>query len=418
MHDLKDIRERPDHYRQGIARKGYEGVDELLVLDRERREIIVRVEELRHRRNVVSKAIGEERKLGRDAAQWVEEMRMVGEEIKRLEERLRVLETELEDRLARLPNIPNPSVPDGGAEANREVRRWGQPSIGDVRPHWEVGTELGMLDFDRAAKVAGARFAFFCGDGARLERALIDLFLDIHTRHGYRELFPPFLVNPESAFGTAQLPKFAEDMFQTTDGRFLIPTAEVPVTNYHRDEILDESLLPIKYCAYSACFRSEAGSAGRDTRGLIRNHQFDKVELVKFTRPEESYDELESLVADAERVLQALQLPYRVVLLAAGDMTFASAMTYDLEVWFPSAGEYREISSCTNFEAYQARRANIRYRDQQGKVRHVHTLNGSGVAIGRTVAAILENYQEPNGTVRIPEVLRPYFAGRTHFTRT
>jgi seryl-tRNA synthetase len=416
MHDLRDVRERPEWYRAGVARKGSAGVDEVLALDEERRRLLVEVEQLRHRRNVASKAIGEAKRAGRDAAEAVADMRRLADQVAALEARLGKVEAELQDRMARLPNVPHPDVPDGGPEANREIRSWGEPRHDVVRPHWEVGEELGLLDFERAGKVAGTRFAFLRADGARLERALIDLFLDIHTRNGYTELFPPFLVNPDSAFGTAQLPKFGEDMFQTTDGRYLIPTAEVPVTNYHRDEVLKEQDLPVKYCAYSACFRAEAGAAGRDTRGLIRNHQFDKVELVKFAHPYRSYSELESLVADAERVLQALELPYRVVLLAAGDMTFASAMTYDIEVWFPSAGTYREISSCTNFEAYQARRANIRFRDQDGRLQFVHTLNGSGVAVGRTVAAILENYQEPDGRVRIPEVLRGYFRGRTHLS--
>jgi seryl-tRNA synthetase len=414
VHDLKDIRQRPDEYREGLRRKGASGVDEILALDEERRRLLAEVEEIRHRRNVLSKEIGVLRRQGQDTSAQEAEVRAGAERLRAIEERLRAVEAELDDRLARLPNLPHPDVPEGGEEANREIRRHGDPKP-SARPHWEVGAELGMLDFERAGKVSGSRFVFLKGDGARLERALIDFFLDTHVRHGYTELFPPFLVTPDSAFGTGQLPKFGDDMFRTTDERYLIPTAEVPVTNYHREEILAEADLPLRYCAYSACFRSEAGAAGRDTRGLIRNHQFNKVELVKFAHPDRSYDELATLVEDAERLLRALELPYRVVLLASRDMTASSAMTYDLEVWFPSAGTYREISSCSNFEAYQARRANIRMRDASGRLRYVHTLNGSGLAVGRTVAAILENYQEADGRVRIPEVLRGYFAGRTHF---
>jgi len=413
MHDVKAIRQDPEFFVKGLARKGATGVEEILDLDAKRREILAEVESLRARRNAASAEIARMKRVGEDAEQAVAEMRGVGERIKELEDYLEGVEPQMTALVAQLPNIPDPSVPDGGEEANKEIKRVGRPRdfAFEPKPHWEVGTALGIIDFERAGKVAGPRFAFLRGDGARLERALIAFMLDLHTRqHGYEELIPPYLVNRQSAFGTGNLPKFEEDMFQTTDGYFLIPTAEVPVTNFHRDEILPLGELPRKYCAYTACFRSEAGAAGKDTRGLIRNHQFDKVELVKITRPDTSYDELEKLTRDAEEVLEALEIPYRRQLLSTGEMTFASAKTYDLEAYFPGTGTYREISSCTNFEAFQARRAGIRFRDADGKVRFAHTLNGSGLAVGRTWACVVENYQEKDGTITVPEVLRRYLS--------
>lgn len=344
-------------------------------------------------------------------------MKELSDKIKELDDELAKVEEEIEYLLLRIPNIPNKDVPKGDTdEDNVEVRRWGEPRKFEFEPkaHWDIGVNLGILDFETASKVTGARFTFYKGLGARLERALINFFLDLHTeKHGYTEVFPPFMVNRKSMTGTGQLPKFEEDAFKVSDfDYFLIPTAEVPVTNMHMNEVLDGSKLPLKYAAYSACFRSEAGSAGRDTRGLIRQHQFNKVELVKFADPEKSYEELESLTRDAEEVLQLLGLPYRVVLICSGDLGFTAAKKYDIEVWMPSYGRYVEISSCSNFEDFQARRANIRFkRDPKSKPEYVHTLNGSGVAVGRTVAAILENYQQEDGSVIVPEILRPYMGG-------
>lgn len=420
MHDLKAMRQDPAYFINGIARKGGQGVEEVLELDRARREILKELEDLRGQRNTVSEAIAQKKRKGEEAEADILKMRQVGDRVKELEERLREVEPELELKLASLPNVPAKDVPDGGEEANLEIRRHGTPREFSFEPkaHWDLGTDLGILDFERGAKVTGPRFPFLRGQGAKLERAIIAFMLDMQTKNGYEEIIPPLLVNRESAFGTGQLPKFEEDMFQTTDGYYLIPTAEVPVTNFRRDEIMAEEELPLKYCAYTPCFRSEAGAAGRDTRGLIRNHQFNKVELVKLVRPEESYAELESLLVDAESILKALELPYRVVLLATRDMTAGSAKTYDLEVWLPSSGTYREISSCSNFEAYQARRAAIRYRDQKGQVQHAHTLNGSGLAVGRTWAAIVENFQNEDGSVTIPEALRPYIGGLTRIQPT
>ncbi|MDO4542310.1 MAG: serine--tRNA ligase, partial [Bacillota bacterium] len=345
------------------------------------------------------------------------EMKELKAKIKEAEDEVRQIEAELQKEIMYIPNIPHESVPEGNDDNdNLEMRRWGTPRQFDFepKPHWDIGEDLNILDFERGAKVTGARFTFYRGLGARLERALISFFLDIHTaQHGYEELFPPFIANRQSLTGTGQLPKFAEDMFHLEGTEYyLIPTAEVPVTNYFRDEILNVDMLPKYMTAYSACFRAEAGAAGRDTRGLIRQHQFNKVELVKFVKPEESYEELEKLTADAEHILQLLELPYRVVTLSTGDLGFSSAKTYDLEVWLPSFNCYREISSCSNFQDFQARRGNIRFkRDAKAKPEFVHTLNGSGVAVGRTVAAILENYQEADGRVRIPEVLRSYMGG-------
>ena len=416
MLDIKLLRTEWPKVEQALRRRGAstEELNNFTELDRKRREWLQESELLKNRRNTVSQEIAQKKRAGENADDLVEQMRAVGDRIKELDELIREVEGELQEKLLRIPNVPHESVPIGASEAdNVEVRRWGEaPAFAFApKPHWELAAELGILDFERAAKVTGSRFTFYKGAGARLERALIQFMLDVHIdEHGYEELFPPFLVHRDSLTGTGQLPKFEEDVFKVAGtAYFLIPTAEVPVTNFHRDEILAMDDLPKYYCAYSACFRSEAGAAGRDTRGLIRQHQFNKVELVKLCAPEHSYAELESLTQNAERILQLLGLPYRVVALCTGDLGFSSAKTYDLEVWMPSSGTYREISSCSNFEDFQARRANIRFRREPGaKPEFVHTLNGSGLAVGRTVAAILENFQQADGTVRIPEVLRPY----------
>ncbi|QGP91985.1 Serine--tRNA ligase [Neomoorella glycerini] len=418
MLDIKLLRQDPERVARALARRGLEaGLEHFLALDARRRKLLVEAEGLKNKRNQVSAEVARRKKNGQDATELIAAMREVGDRIKELDADLRAVEEELQQEMLRIPNIPHASVPDGLSDAdNMPVRHWGEPPrfAFEPRPHWEIGEQLGILDFERGSKVAGARFVFYRGAGARLERALINFMLDLHTiKHGYTEIFPPYLVNSASMVGTGQLPKFAGDMFHVegTD-YYLIPTAEVPVTNLYRGEILDGDLLPIYHVAYSACFRAEAGAAGRDTRGLIRQHQFNKVELVKFTRPEDSYEELEKLTRDAEEVLQLLGLPYRVVALCAGDLGFSAAKTYDLEVWFPSARTYREISSCSNFEDFQSRRADIRFRPgPKEKPRFVHTLNGSGVAVGRTVAAILENYQQEDGTVVIPKALRPYIGG-------
>lgn len=393
-------------------------LDRFMALDEHRRASLAEMEEMKAELNRVSQAIGQLKREGKDDPESVGRMRELKEKIKAAEETVRQTESDLQMELLLIPNVPHESVPPGkGDEDNVEVRRWGTVPNFDFepKPHWEIGQELDILDPERAAKLAGARFTIYRGAGARLERAIINFFLDTHTSlHGYEEMFPPFLSNTASMTGTGQLPKFAEDMFHVegTD-YYLIPTAEVPVTNFYRDEILDNKMLPKYFTAYTACFRAEAGAAGRDTRGLIRQHQFNKVELVKFCLPENSYEELEKLTEDAEHVLQLLELPYRTVTLSSGDLGFASAKTYDLEVWLPSFNQYREISSCSNYEDYQARRANIRFRrDRKTKPEFLHTLNGSGVAVGRTVAAILENYQTADGNVRIPEALRPYMNGR------
>ena len=394
-------------------------VDELIELDGRWREKLTLVERLKAERNEASEAIGRAKREGKDASEAIARMKEVAAQIKELDQEVAEMEARIKELLLEIPNVPHESVPDGASDAdNVEVRRVGEPRQFDFepKPHWELGVSLDILDFERAGRVTGTRFAFLKGLGARLERALIQFMLDLHTEeHGYTELWPPFIANADSMTGTGQLPKFAQDMFRLegTD-YYLIPTAEVPVTNYRKGEILDGASLPLYYTAYSPCFRAEAGAHGRDTRGLIRQHQFDKVELVKLVAPETSYDELESLVQDAESVLQKLGLPYRVTLLCSGDLTFSSAKTYDLEVWMPSYGRYVEISSCSNFEDFQARRADIRFRRQPGaKAEYVHTLNGSGLAIGRTVAAILENFQEADGSVTIPPVLVPYMGGRT-----
>ncbi|WP_027718871.1 serine--tRNA ligase [Desulfovirgula thermocuniculi] len=417
MLDLRFVRAHPEVVAEALRKRGSEiSLEPFLELDRKWREKLAAADQLKNRRNVVSEEIGRRKKAGEEAEELVREMREVSARIKELDEEIRDLEEQIQMALLQIPNIPHESVPVGrDSSDNVEVRRWGEPRKFDFppRPHWEIGEALDIIDFERGAKVAGARFSFYKGAGARLERALINFMLDLHVKHGYVEVFPPFIVNADSMVGTGQLPKFAEDMFKL-EGRsyYLIPTAEVPVTNLYREEIIPAARLPIYHCAYSACFRAEAGAAGRETRGLIRQHQFNKVELVKFTRPETSYEELEKLTADAERVLQLLGLPYRVVCLCTGDLGFAAAKTYDLEVWLPSYGEYKEISSCSNFEDYQARRANIRFKEPGGRPRFVHTLNGSGLAVGRTVAAILENYQQEDGSVVIPEVLVPYMGGQ------
>jgi len=402
-----------------LQKRGLTGaLDKFLALDERRREFLGQVEELKNFRNTSSQQVGQMKKAGEDPSELMEKVRQVGNDIKELDDRVKEVEAEIDAIMLAIPNLPHESVPVGPDEsANIEVRRWGKPRLFDFAPlaHWDIGPNLDILDFERAAKLSGARFAVYKGWGARLERAIINLYLDLHTgKHGYQEILPPFMVNAECMQGTGQLPKFAEDMFKV-EGRemYLIPTAEVPLTNLYREEMLEGTELPKYLTAYTPCFRAEAGSHGRDTRGIIRQHQFNKVELVKIVAPETSYDELEKLTNDAEEVLQLLGLPYRVVLLSTGDMGFSSAKTYDIEVWMPSYNEYKEISSCSNCEDFQARRANIRYRPEpKGKVRFVHTLNGSGVAIGRTVAAVLENYQQADGSVVVPEALRPYMGGQ------
>ena len=416
MLDIKVIRSNPEEVKAALNRRNgnYDAdIDRLLEIDQKRREVSSSTDAMKAEQNAASKQIPAMKKEGKDASALLARMKELSDQIKECDAEQTRLEEEQRNLLLSIPNMPNPAVPDGKDDTeNQEMRRWGEPRhFGfEAKAHWDIGADLGILDPERAAKVTGARFHFYKGLGARLERSVINYYLNTHTQNGYTEVFPPFMANRASMTGTGQLPKFEEDAFKVADTEyFLIPTAEVPVTNLHRDEILDGSQLPIKYCAYSACFRGEAGSAGRDTRGLIRQHQFNKVELVKFVDPEHSYEELESLTADAEWVLQGLGLPYRVVRLSSGDLGFSSAMTYDIEVWLPSYGRYCEISSCSNFEDYQARRAAIRFKRGQGeKAQLVHTLNGSGVAIGRTVAAILENYQNEDGTVTVPEALRPY----------
>ena len=416
MLDIKVIRSDPERVRQAMKNRGKEvDVDGLLEIDDRRRALIASTDALKAEQNSDGKKVPMLKKQGDSEAanKLLARMKALSDGIKENGAQLRALEEELQGRLLSIPNLPHESVPVGRDDsANVEIRRWNEPRSFDFtpRPHWELGEALGILDPERAAKVTGARFHFYRGSGARLERAIVNFYLDSHTQNGYTEIFPPFMVNRASMTGTGQLPKFEEDAFKVANfDYFLIPTAEVPVTNLHRDEILDGAKLPIKYCAYSACFRAEAGSAGRDTRGVIRQHQFNKVELVKFARPENSYEELESLTRDAEKVLQALGLPYRVVVLSTGDMGFSSAKTYDIEVWMPSYNRYLEISSCSNFEDYQARRAAIRFKDNpRDKARLVHTLNGSGVAVGRTVAAVMENFQNEDGSIMVPEALRPY----------
>lgn len=420
MLDSKYLRENLAEVKQKMQHRGEElgDIDQFLTLDETRREMIKKVEQLKQTRNEVSQQVGQLKREKKDATEIIAKMRAVGEEIKEYDEKLREVEEKLQRILLEIPNIPHESVPIGESEDdNVPVRFWGEkPEFTfEAKPHWDLATDLGILDFERAAKVTGSRFTFYIGAGAQLERALISFMMDLHSEeHGYTETLPPYLVNRMSMTGTGQLPKFEEDAFKIREeDYFLIPTAEVPVTNLYRDEILSGEELPIAYCAYSACFRSEAGSAGRDTRGLIRQHQFNKVELVRFVKPEESYEQLELLTGHAEKVLQLLGLPYRVMSMCTADLGFTAAKKYDLEVWLPSYNTYREISSCSNFEAFQARRANIRFRREKGsKPEYVHTLNGSGLAIGRTVAAIIENYQQEDGSIIIPEVLRPYMRNR------
>ncbi|MDR0425423.1 MAG: serine--tRNA ligase [Clostridiales Family XIII bacterium] len=416
MLDIKRIREDYANVRDSILKRGRGdyGLENVKRLDEERRRVIVELEGMKNRQNTASKQIPQIKKEGGDAAPILAEMKALSESAKELGAKLLEIEDELKLAILSVPNTPAESCPVGGDESfNAEIRKWGEPrSFGfDPLPHWDIGASLDILDFERAAKISGSRFTVYKGAGAKLERALVNFMLDLHTgEHGYTEILPTFMVNRDSMTGTGQLPKFEEDMFLIPSRDFfLVPTAEVPLTNLHRDEILDEGALPIYYTAYTPCFRKEAGSAGRDTRGLIRQHQFNKVELVKFTKPEDSYGELESLLAAAEEVLKRLGIPYRVVRLSTGDIGFSSASTYDIEVWMPSYGRYVEISSCSNFESFQARRAGIRYRDQKtGKTEFVHTLNGSGLAVGRTVAAILENCQQADGAVDVPEALRPF----------
>jgi seryl-tRNA synthetase len=417
MLDIKFVREKPELIKEALEKRGYQlNFEEFLELERERLNLLRDIEEKRAKRNAVSKEISRLKSLKTDSKEiekLIQEMRNLGDELTVGEKKLNEIEEKVYHFMLFLPNIQHHSVPVGKDENdNIEIRRWGQPIQFDFTPrnHWDIGEVLGIIDFEQASKIAGSRFAVMRGLGARLERALINFMLDFHISKGYIEVFPPLLVNKACMIGTGQLPKFEEDLFKVADSDlYFIPTAEVPVTNLHRDEILSEEDLPIYYVAYTPCFRKEAGSYGKDVRGLIRQHQFNKVELVKFVKPEDSYDELESLTKDVEEILQMLGLPYRVVALCTGDLGFASAKTYDIEVWLPGNGTYREISSCSNFEDFQTRRANIRFRRKDKKgTEFVHTLNGSGLAIGRTVVAILENYQQKDGSVIVPEVLRPY----------
>ena len=416
MLDIKQIRENPDKIKAALARRNKDyaaEVGQILALDEKRRALLQKTEALKAEQNATSKKIPEMKKNGEDTAEIMAKMKEISQTLPALDQTLRQTERAQEQLLLSVPNLPMSDVPDGkDAEDNTEINRWGTPPQFDFtpKPHWEIGADLGILDPVSAAKVTGARFHFYKGLGARLERSVFNFFMDLHSSRGYTEVFPPYMVSRAAMTGTGQLPKFEDGAFrvENTD-YFLIPTAEVPVTNMHREEILETEKLPLRYCAYSACFRAEAGAAGRDTRGLIRQHQFNKVELVIFSEPERSCDALETLTEDAEYVLKVLGLPYRVVTLCAGDLGFASAKTFDIEVWMPSYGRYVEISSCSNFQDYQARRAGIRYRPAKDeKPRLVHTLNGSGVAVGRAVAAILENFQNEDGSVAVPKALRPY----------
>ena len=413
MHDLAHFRSHFDQIAQRLAtRSNPPNLDQFRELDSRRRAAISQTEQLKARKNAESAEIGKLKQQGADTSERQKDVRAIGEQIAAFDEQVKALDEQFNELLAGIPNVPHESVPVGkDSEDNVEVRRVGEPRRFDFEPkaHWDLGPELGILDFDRAAKITGARFALYWGLGAKLERALINFMLDVHTReHGYTEVLPPFMVNSQSLFGTGQLPKFADDLFKCEKTDFwLIPTAEVPVTNIYRDETIEGERLPVKLCAYTPCFRSEAGSYGRDVRGIIRQHQFQKVELVKFARPEESYDELEKLTADAEDILRRLGLPFRTVVLCTGDVGFSSAKTYDIEVWLPGQNAYKEISSCSNFEAFQARRAGIRFKSGK-KSEYAHTLNGSGLAVGRTWVAIVENYQQKDGSVVVPEALRPY----------
>ncbi|MBO5743334.1 MAG: serine--tRNA ligase [Clostridia bacterium] len=420
MLDIKLIRTETEKVKKALARrKEVVDIDGLLKLDSEKRELLFSVEQLKQKQNEVSKSIPMLKKEGKDVAPIFEEMKKLSDEIKEIDEKVREYDEKINNLMLTIPNIPNDEVPDGDTdEDNVEIRKFSEPTKFSFEPkaHWDIGADLDILDAPTAGKVTGTRFTFYKGLGARLERAIINFYLDTHTTDsGYTEIFPPYMVHRRSMLGTGQLPKFEEDAFKVMNtDYFLIPTAEVPVTNMYRDEILDGTKLPIKHVAYSACFRAEAGSAGKDTRGLIRQHQFNKVELVKFASPENSYEELEKLTNDAEKVLKLLNLPYRVVKICVGDLGFTAAKKYDIEVWMPSYNRYVEISSCSNFEDFQARRANIKFKNSpKDKAQFVHTLNGSGVAVGRTVAAILENYQNEDGSVTIPDVLVPYMGGKT-----
>lgn len=416
MLDIKRLREDFDNVKAAVERrgKGDFGIDNVMVLDEKRRSILAEVEQMKNLQKIESKKIPQMKKNGEDTTALMEEMKELSDKIKVLDDQVSEVEAKLKDTLLNVPNTPHPTVPDGKDDQdNVELRKWGEPTAFDFEPkaHWDIGEDLDILDFERAAKLSGTRFTVYKGLGARLERSVINFMLNLHTEeHGFTEILPPFMVGRAAMTGTGQLPKFEDDMFHVpAKDHFLIPTAEVPVTNLRAGEILDGAELPVYYTAYTPCFRKEAGSAGRDTRGLIRQHQFNKVEMVKFANPDNSYEELESLTHAAEEVLQILNIPYRVVKLSAGDLGFSSAMTYDIEVWMPSYGRYVEISSCSNFEDYQARRANIRFRrEPKGKAEFVHTLNGSGLAVGRTVAAILENYQQADGSVKVPEALVKY----------
>ena len=421
MLDIKRIRENLEDIKKAMEIRGEKefDLDAVVELDNQRRELLKEVEVLKNEMNVEQKKIPQLMKEGKKEEAEAEKVKLkeLSDNIKALDEKVKKVQEELQYRLLRIPNVPNANVPQGDTdEDNVEIRKWGEPRNFDFdsKAHWDLGTDLGILNFETAGKITGSRFTLYKGLGARLERSLVNFFLNTHTeKNGYTEVLPPFMANRSSFIGTGQLPKFEEDMFKIEGlDYFLIPTAEVPVTNIHRDEIVSADQLPIKYCAYTPCFRSEAGSAGRDTRGLVRQHQFNKVELVKFVKPEESYEELEKLTNDAEMMLQMLGLPYRVVKICTGDLGFTAAFKYDLEVWMPSYNRYVEISSCSNFEDFQARRAGIRFkRDKNSKAEYCHTLNGSGLAVGRTVAAILENYQQADGSVVVPEVLRPYMGG-------
>ena len=413
---MKLIRNETESVKERLATRGVDPseIDALIADDAKRRELLVQTEELKARRNTVSDEIGLKKRNKEDASETIAEMQAVSAKIKELDEEVAKVDEAIQDRMLHFPNLPNPTIPVGAdEEANREERVWGEIPSFDFKPkaHYEIGEDLGILDWERGAKVAGARFVYYVGQGARLERAVYNFMLDEHQKEGYKEMITPYMVKDAAMFGTGQYPKFMEDAYRvgTNDDMTLIPTAEVPLTNYFREEVIDADKLPYSVTAVSPSFRQEAGSAGRDTRGLIRMHQFNKVEMVKFTKPEQSYQALEDMTANAENILQKLNLPYHVITLSTGDMGFSAAKTYDLEVWMPEQDIYREISSVSNTEAFQARRARIQYRDEEGKLQFVHTLNGSGLAVGRTVAAILENYQNADGTVTIPEVLRPYF---------
>ncbi len=416
MLDIKRIRMNLEEIKTAMAKRGEQdfSLDEALALDEDRRRLLQEVEQMKSEQNAASKEIPKLKKEGKDVAEVMERMKELSGRIKEIDVEVKEVEDKLKELMLRIPNVPHPDVPQGVTDDdNIEIRKWGEPRSFDfeLKAHWDIGMDLGILDFETAAKITGSRFTVYKGLGAKLERSLINFMLELHTEeHGYTEILPPFMVNRDSMTGTGQLPKFEEDTFRIPQKDFfLVPTAEVPVTNIHRDEIIEEGQLPIKYVAYTPCFRSEAGSAGRDTRGLIRQHQFNKVELVRFTKPENSYRELEELTNNAEKVLQLLEIPYRVVKICSGDLGFTAAFKYDIEVWMPSYNKYVEISSCSNFEDFQARRANVRYRpEDKGKVEFLHTLNGSGLAVGRTLAAILENFQNADGSVTIPEALRGF----------